>query len=175
MTETLTDACKTGDLSNVKRYLAEGIDPTLPNKYGHTNFPIYMASRWGHLDIVKALVEAKADPADHCTGSDSLQEAAERGHPKVVRYLLDYVDPKVGNDAAFRRAIRYGHKNVAKVLVADGRVSMNSIHKGLQKLCYFGVNEEREKLVKRYLRSIGGDPNAKVIYQDYYTGEYIYK
>ena len=121
---------------------------------------------------MQTLVEAKAGPADHCTGSDSLQEAAERGHPEIVRFLLDYVDPKVGNDAAFRRAIRGGHIDVAKVLVADGRVSENSIHRELKG--YFATSGKQEKRTKRYLKSIGADPKAKVIRQDYYTGEILY-
>lgn len=50
-------ASYSGYLETVKLLINEGVDPNIQNKYGNT--PLLLASRYGHLEIVKLLKSIK--------------------------------------------------------------------------------------------------------------------
>ena len=54
MKQEFIEACKNGDLARVKDLLTKGVDPSTSN-----NYAIGLASRKGHIEIVKLLL---ADP-----------------------------------------------------------------------------------------------------------------
>src|SRR5713101_7449973 len=56
----LFEACALGDVPKVKSLLAK--DPRLVNAQFWYQFPIHMAVRAGHADIVKLLLDRGADP-----------------------------------------------------------------------------------------------------------------
>jgi len=61
MSQELWDATRVGDLAALQRSLGEGADVHAgfgPNK----STPLHQACRFGHLEIIRALLDAGADP-----------------------------------------------------------------------------------------------------------------
>ncbi len=82
--EELQVAAWTGDVSRVKSLLARGANPNHPKYY-----PLHYACRNGHLEIVKAVVEAGADPKRRDDdGRYPVRCAAKWGHKEVLVYLI---------------------------------------------------------------------------------------
>jgi len=72
-------AVKDGDLQQVKRYLAEGIDVDIRDKVNST--PLSWASSCGHLEMVKYLAEHGADiNSQYDAGNTPLIVASWQGH-----------------------------------------------------------------------------------------------
>ncbi len=85
----LFKACAAGDMPKVKGLLAK--DRRLVNAQYWYQFPIHMAVREGHAEIVKLLLEEGADPGQSVYTYNSwdklLQIAKERGHSRVESIL----------------------------------------------------------------------------------------
>jgi ankyrin repeat protein len=91
---------------------------------------LHEASRGGHIDVVKGLVDKGADlNILDVDGRTPLYWAAERGHPAVVSFLLDKgADPKVMDEdkrTILHRAARYGHTAVVKILLSKTKLDVN--------------------------------------------------
>ncbi len=98
--EELWDAARNSDVSKVKSLLARGANPNHPIYYPLRNerganpnhpgyYTLYIACRNGHLEIVKALVEAGADTGRwDGWGMSPVHFAAKWGHKKVLVYLI---------------------------------------------------------------------------------------
>ena len=76
-----------GNLAEVKRILADGINPNAVNKYNWT--ALHRAAQAGYAEIVKALLSAGADVnATNKFGDDTaLSLAKQQGHTEIVRIL----------------------------------------------------------------------------------------
>ena len=73
------------------------------------------ASRRGHTEAVKSLINAGADV--HANNKEALQWASANGHIEVVKLLLDAgADVHAKNDLALRWANEEGHTKVVKLL-----------------------------------------------------------
>ena len=73
------------------------------------------ASRRGHTEAVKSLINAGADV--HANNNEALQWASANGHIEVVKLLLDAgADVHAKNDLALRWANEEGHTKVVKLL-----------------------------------------------------------
>jgi ankyrin repeat protein len=85
----LFKACASGDLANVRSLLAK--DPRLVNAQYWYQFPIHLAVRAGHDEIVELLLKENADPGQSRFTYNSwdklLLDAAERGYRKVEAVL----------------------------------------------------------------------------------------
>ncbi len=80
----LFKACAAGDLPQVKTLLAK--DRRLINaQIYYYQFPIHLAGRAGHAEIVKLLLDQGADPI---SWGQLLLEARERGHRRVEKLVL---------------------------------------------------------------------------------------
>jgi hypothetical protein len=142
-------ACKSGNLAEVNRLLALGVDPSANDNtairwaslYGYLdvvnrllldprvdpsandNIAIRWASLYGHLDVVnRLLLDPRVDPST--ADNYVVQMASEYGHLDVVNGLLEdlRVDPSADNNYAIRSASECGHLNVVNRLLEDPRV-----------------------------------------------------
>ena len=95
--------CENGDLVGVKRLVEEyGIvlgGSEIQSKHGNT--PLHYASFWGHLEIVKYLVEeCKVNPdAQDEYGCTPLQDSSRQGYIETVKYFIQHdVDTSIKNN-----------------------------------------------------------------------------
>ena len=73
----------------------------------------------GHLEIVKFLVEHKADI--HVNDDLALSYAARKGHLEVVQYLVNQgADIHAKNEWALKWAVESDHVEVVKFLIDQG-------------------------------------------------------
>jgi ankyrin repeat protein len=116
--EVFIDRVRQGDVTAVKLFLNSGMNPNTSDHEGFT------ALRWaaaeGHLPVVQALLEAKADVNHRASpgGATALLAGAYRsGNPKVLGLLI-----KAGADAdsikaATHAAARHGRLDALKFLL----------------------------------------------------------
>lgn len=123
-----------GDAQAVLGEIAKGVDVDLPSSRHTTEIgvsPLFIASKFGKVDVVAALIEAGADvhrlykdiSSSYAYGTP-LHVAAQNGRTEVVRVLLDAgadpnaFDHSIGTPMHFARW--RGHEEVAMLLAAHG-------------------------------------------------------
>ncbi len=96
-------ACAAGDLARVRALLDR--DPRLVNAQHWYQFPIHMAVRQGHIEVVQLLLETGADPGQSRFTYNSwdklLQVAGERGYRELHRLLVAAMAQRFNYAAAF--------------------------------------------------------------------------
>ncbi|CAE8610480.1 unnamed protein product, partial [Polarella glacialis] len=86
----LANAAYTGDLDTAKQLLNSGVDADIRVKVKGNNTALNLASRGGHLEIMKLLFDSKADPNSRNDFAETpLLCAANRARGNVCRLLLD--------------------------------------------------------------------------------------
>jgi ankyrin repeat protein len=103
--------------------------------------PIHVAAHFGHLEVVKRLVDHVGVSANHAaaTKSTPLLIACIRGHKHVVEYLLAWdgirIDvPDSRNLTPLMAASRYGNQDICRILLDNGaRMDLRN-HAGLTTL-----------------------------------------
>ena len=84
--------------------------------HAYRNEALSLAAEYGHLDVVKCLVEQGANI--HDCNDCALRLAAEKGHLNVVQYLVEQgADIHALDNYALRCAAENGHIEVVKYLV----------------------------------------------------------
>ncbi|NKB65936.1 MAG: sigma-70 family RNA polymerase sigma factor [Candidatus Latescibacteria bacterium] len=117
-------ASAAGDLARVQALLER--DPALVNAQYWYQFPIHMAVRQGHADVVQLLLDHGADPGQSRYTYNSwdklLDTAAQRGFTAVEKLLAAAMQQRFGYDPAFaavRDAVRQRQPDrVAELLAA---------------------------------------------------------
>ena len=94
--------------------------------------PLMEASQEGHLELVKYLLEARAEVnAQTSTGDTALSFACERGHTDVADLLLkwgsDLEHQSEGGRTPLMKAVRAGHYCTAKFLIGKVCIKLNTI------------------------------------------------
>lgn len=146
---TLVPAIKAGDLEQVERLIAAGaaVNERLPmvGSPDDDYTPLAVAAREGHADIVRALLEAGANPR-RVIGlflGTALHEACYFGHADVVRAMTDKRE-RAGTRASeldargayngmtpLHDAIWHGHLEASRALVDAGHPLDLRTHAGL--------------------------------------------
>jgi len=122
------DAAGTGDLERVKALLVANVDVNAPRADDGVT-ALMTASEFGHLDVVRVLLEAKAEVnAKMNNGGTALILASSYGHLDVVKALLDAkadANAKAGNGGmALMLASEKGHLEVVQALL-DAKADVN--------------------------------------------------
>jgi ankyrin repeat protein len=122
------DAAGTGDLGRVKALLVANVDVNAPRADDGVT-ALMTASEFGHLDVVRVLLDAKAEVnAKMNNGGTALILASSYGHLDVVRALLDAkadANAKAGNGGmALMLASEKGHFEVVQALL-DAKADVN--------------------------------------------------
>ena len=101
-----------------------GASPNHEAKDGGT--PLYEACLFGHLDIVKELLNHGAD-VNVNNGSTALHVACQEGHLAIARVLLVHQEQAVDvlavdehGATAFYAACEYGHLSIVRLLLLRG-------------------------------------------------------
>ena len=123
---SLRSAARAGDLADVQRLLAPGVDINAADATEGFNALLYAAEQ-GHNLVVRAMLEAGCakDMQDTQFGYTALHLAAERGHSDVAGQLLRAgcqkdVQATWAGSTALHLAAEHGHKDVARLLVQAG-------------------------------------------------------
>jgi ankyrin repeat protein len=128
------DACKAGDLGQVKALLAK--DPSLLQaKTEEGKSPLHMATGWGQVEIVKYLIAVGADiHAVNNNGGNPIHVAGSQNQPECARILVAHgarINAKQGKTGStpLLIAVFKGNHEVARVLVelgADVNIPMSN-------------------------------------------------
>lgn len=147
--QALIPAITSGDLATVRDLIARGadVDARVPMT-GQPNddyTPLAVAAREGHADIVRALLEAGADPR-RTIGlfrGTALHEACYFGHAETIRAMTEPRDPAIGPASALdaqgslngmtplHDAVWHGHLDASRALVEAGHPLHLRTHAGL--------------------------------------------
>ncbi len=131
----LHDAAFIGDINEVKRLIAEGIDVNQKDFGGRT--PLHLTARYGYPAVAEHLIANGADvDAKDNGGRTPLIEAAAHGDAAVVELLIAKGADVNAKDqdglTPLQRAVRMGYKNMVQLLKrhgAKGRVTKRSTKK----------------------------------------------
>jgi hypothetical protein len=116
-------AAENGHVNLVQYFMSElRVGANGESRHGGFGSPICMAAKGGHLDVVRLLVEAKADT------EASLGYATQYGHLHVVTYLLSKLpDLAISrqSDNPFFLAAKYGHLDILRLLAKMKGLDVN--------------------------------------------------
>ena len=86
--KAMLTGCQSGDLATVRYYLSRGIDPCFQHPEMGTT-ALHEAALYGHLEIVKLLVDHGADTQQirEFGGGTPLQVAKQAGQGEVAQWL----------------------------------------------------------------------------------------
>ncbi|MDB6096370.1 MAG: hypothetical protein JWM09_648 [Francisellaceae bacterium] len=150
----LSEACKSGDLNQVKLLLAQGWDVRAEN-----NEAIRLAASFGHFELVNLLLDELKVGAS-ANNNEAIRFAARFGHLKVVNRLLEVqgVDVRAENNYAIRFAASNGHLDVVERLLEIPEVDATAEdNEAIREAAAFGHLE----VVNRLLKVPGVDVTAE--------------
>ena len=156
--DELFNAARRGDAAAVKSLLDKGVDVNTKFRYGATALS-YAADK-GHLEVVKLLLERKADPnvKDTFYGATPIIWAAQKGHAKIVEALLER--GAEGKDDALAIGASGGHVELVKVVLASGGLKAESLSGALA-----AAERAKSAEIVELLKKAGAIPPPKADFQ----------
>jgi ankyrin repeat protein len=133
MATNMHEAATNGDVVEVRRMVAAGADVEEQwGKFGER--PLHVAARYGHVDVIVALVELGADKdAKSVDGVTPLHYAANQGHVEAITVLVQMGVDKDAKDVygatPLHAAANNGHAEAVTALAqlgADIAARMNA-------------------------------------------------
>ncbi len=153
--KVLSESLDADDITEVRKLIEAGADVNVINKYGAT--PIYIASWKGFIDIVKLLLEARADVNKAIKGVTPLFIASQEGHNEVVKLLLEAKanvnKARISNGVTpLWKASWKGHTKVVKLLLEAGADVNKATTDGLNPLhiAFRSSNIEVVRILKEH-------------------------
>jgi hypothetical protein len=139
-----------GRLKEVRRMLAEGVDPNERIRNGRT--AIMSAASQGYADIIRALIAAGADVnAKDNDGDNALLDTARQGRADVAKLLIEsganVNDANNIGETALIIAARRGFEGYVKTLLASGADTNAQDNKGKTALDY-AEEEDRTEMIQ---------------------------
>jgi len=127
--QALLDAVIAGDASRVEVLIGQGADAGAANQYDVT--ALSFAADRGHVDVVRVLLEAGAEPdvTDTFYGMNPITRAMSQEYPDIVRLLLEHGADggPVLMDAMFRDDVA-----AARQALAPGNVDARTLSSALR-------------------------------------------
>ena len=116
--QQLWDATRRGDAAGVRAAIGKGANVNARWRYDQT--PLFKAAERGDAEIVKILLEHKADPnvRDTFYGATPLYWAADKGHTEVVRALINA--GAQGWENVLSLGVGTGNAEFVKIVLAKG-------------------------------------------------------
>ena len=98
---SILDACERGGNAEALSALLGSLDVSVDTKGADGDTPLHVACLYGHADIVRALLEANADPrVTDGDGGTPLHDASAGGHLNIVKMLVERIREIRAADAA---------------------------------------------------------------------------
>ena len=130
LTDHLCIACRIGDLEHAEKMLEElGASPHY-GSFGEDDLsywpPLHLACHFGHLDVVKWLIDDHEVDVSHETpdGMKPVQIAARRGYPEIVNYLIksgaDHELKTINDESLSDLGIKHGHRDIVDIFYGAG-------------------------------------------------------
>lgn len=180
----LCDAAEASNVGAVRKLLAEGADPSVPDDAYPTFPPVILAAMNGHAECLELLLENNADPnqgmAD--TGATPMYVAAEKGHVDVMNVLLrNNADPNqaetITGATPVLMAVDTGHVDIVKLLLennADPNKARTDNGTTATCICALGGHASVLKLLLEFradLNKATTDHNRTPLYTAVHAGE----
>lgn len=122
----LTEACTKGDIDIMEQLIKIGADPNYCNPEGTQRPPVYFASRFGRLALLRRLIERHHCYVRYTTprGTTLVHLASLHGHEDVVKYLtlqhgLDASAMNKHHSTPLHLACVGGHPNIVQHLIEN--------------------------------------------------------
>ena len=136
---SLDTVIRHGDVASVQRLLDAGADMEQVDELDYR--PLLSASKYGHIRIVRMLLDRKACPYTTANGATCLMIAALNGHTDIVQLLVNDVDTlknvttRTGATAIMWAAIN-GHVDIIRLLLLDGCDANMTTETGMSALVF---------------------------------------
>jgi ankyrin repeat protein len=169
--EDLFAAVRKGDAAAVRALLDKGVDVNTKFRYDAT--ALSYASDRGHLEVVKLLLERKAEVnvKDTFYSATPLIWAAQKGHTEIVRVLLEH--GAQGKEDALMMGAGGGQLALVKVVLDNGELKAETLSNA-----YAAAERGKHAEIIELLKAAGAVPPPKADFQvdeetlKSYTGAY---
>jgi hypothetical protein len=164
--QQLWDATRRGDAAGVRAAIAKGANVNAKWRYDQT--PLFKAAERGDAEIVKILLENKADPnvRDTFYGATALYWATDKGHTEVVRALV--ASGAKDKEDVLLTGVRGGNAEFVKIALGHGETPPAALTRALI-LSNVRHGAEKDEAVKAkhaeiaaLLKAAGAQPGFQV-------------